>query len=154
MERCKGTKADGTQCQRMGTGNCFQHRVTGQCPVCMEDMYSRGSRTLDCQHTFHTRCLDRWKQRARTCPVCRTPFDQPVYRVTVTIECLSNGNRVTDRYETAEIYGLMENLGMTHDMIQRAATSITELIFEIDHGEDALHVLNQLGLRPPSELPS
>lgn len=41
------------------------------CPVCLERMDSEttGLITIPCQHTFHCRCLDAWKNSK--CPVCR-----------------------------------------------------------------------------------
>ena len=41
------------------------------CPVCLDRMDSQttGLITIPCQHTFHCRCLDKWKNSR--CPVCR-----------------------------------------------------------------------------------
>ncbi|GMM58137.1 Etp1 protein [Maudiozyma humilis] len=41
------------------------------CPVCLErmDAQTTGLITIPCQHTFHCRCLDKWKNSR--CPVCR-----------------------------------------------------------------------------------
>lgn len=41
------------------------------CPVCLERMDSEttGLITIPCQHTFHCKCLDRWKNSK--CPICR-----------------------------------------------------------------------------------
>ena len=86
--RCEALTKTGTQCKRgavTGTTVCYMH--TGDlCSVCMNHMNDTNSRTLDCSHTFHKSCLDRWKRRSNTCPVCRAPFDQPKYNVKISIE--------------------------------------------------------------------
>lgn len=145
--RCTALNASGQQCKRLGKERCFQHTVIGHCSVCMEDIYTSSSRTLECTHTFHDRCLERWKTRARTCPVCRAPFDQPTFRVSINIQCIQNGNTATESYETHDVNELMENLGMSQEMIQRSTTSITDIIFEIEAGENAEEILRQFGLR-------
>lgn len=57
------------------------------CPVCLEKLDSEvtGLITTPCHHTFHCKCLDRWKNG--NCPVCRysqmkdTEVEQPGCRV-------------------------------------------------------------------------
>lgn len=39
-----------------------------ECVICME---SRAQIALNCNHAFCERCLQQWKQRSDTCPVCR-----------------------------------------------------------------------------------
>jgi len=87
-ERCEALTKTGSHCKLKsvpGTKTCRHH--SGQtCSVCMNHMNDTNSRTLDCSHTFHTRCLDRWKQRSNTCPICRAPFDEPKYTIKISIE--------------------------------------------------------------------
>ena len=42
------------------------------CSVCLEE-YAEGDRmrTLPCGHQFHSRCIDRWLQNNRACPICK-----------------------------------------------------------------------------------
>ncbi len=45
-----------------------------QCPICIEN-FSLGEyhKTLNCQHVFHKKCIDRWFKRDHSdCPMCRT----------------------------------------------------------------------------------
>jgi hypothetical protein len=46
------------------------------CPVCLSD-YSSGDvlRRLPCGHHFHCACADRWLERSKHCPLCRTAID-------------------------------------------------------------------------------
>lgn len=57
-----------------GTDSLVQGSVVKElptCPVCLERMDSdvTGLITISCQHTFHCKCLSKW--RDDTCPVCR-----------------------------------------------------------------------------------
>lgn len=38
-----------------------------QCSICFE----QGDYQLRCGHVFHERCISRWKQTSRSCPLCR-----------------------------------------------------------------------------------
>ena len=45
----------------------------GQCPVCLEGMYS-AARITDCSHTFHAHCLRKSLEViGDSCPMCRKP---------------------------------------------------------------------------------
>ena len=43
------------------------------CCICQESMRVRQHVRCSpaCQHAFHKKCIDRWLQRATTCPMCR-----------------------------------------------------------------------------------
>ena len=42
-----------------------------QCAVCLEDLGSRNTTTLDCGHSFHYTCIFRWNRTHNNCPCCR-----------------------------------------------------------------------------------
>ena len=45
-----------------------------KCAICLDVLVSgtlRNITTLRCNHSFHKQCIDRWKIRKNTCPVCR-----------------------------------------------------------------------------------
>ncbi|KAI5806150.1 hypothetical protein EDC01DRAFT_638850 [Geopyxis carbonaria] len=42
------------------------------CPVCFEEMSETDIYKLPCGHMFHLRCLEGWKKKRNTCPMCRT----------------------------------------------------------------------------------
>ena len=46
----------------------------GQCPICLEGMYS-AARITDCSHTFHAHCLRKSLEIiGDSCPMCRKPI--------------------------------------------------------------------------------
>ena len=45
------------------------------CNICLEDMASTQKRAvLKCRHVYHEKCLKKWTQRSKTCPVDRLAF--------------------------------------------------------------------------------
>lgn len=43
-----------------------------KCPICLEDFVPGNVlRCMDCSHTFHKHCLDRWLGMKATCPICQ-----------------------------------------------------------------------------------
>lgn len=92
-------------------------------------MHDQSSRTLDCGHTFHTHCIERWKRRSSTCPNCRTPFDQPMYRVKVTIDPIGyEREMVTSNIQSiAEMFGLDNNVERFFSTISFAVSSTEEM---------------------------
>uniref|UniRef100_A0A1A9W0L8 RING-type domain-containing protein n=1 Tax=Glossina brevipalpis TaxID=37001 RepID=A0A1A9W0L8_9MUSC len=42
------------------------------CAICIDDLLSKEIiRTLQCNHRFHVKCIDKWLQSHSTCPMCR-----------------------------------------------------------------------------------
>lgn len=55
------------------TGLCrLKRTMVGECPICMEDIYSDNSQATTCGHVFHSGCLGVWFGQKRTCPLCQT----------------------------------------------------------------------------------
>jgi|SRR5690606_22465803 len=48
-----------------------------ECPICLNliknDCFK--IRTVECKHTFHKKCLNRWIKQNENCPLCRTKLD-------------------------------------------------------------------------------
>jgi hypothetical protein len=89
MPQCESVTRTGNRCKNTCQSKfCHRHIHTTDetCAVCLTHMNETNSRRLDCGHSFHTQCINRWKRTSYTCPMCRTPFDQPMYRVRLTIE--------------------------------------------------------------------
>jgi hypothetical protein len=147
---CSGVTRRGTACKlkaRPGHTTC---RIHGGliCPVCLDAIDPSHSRTLECQHTFHVRCLERWKRIARTCPMCRIPFDQPQYKVRVSIQRLSDSYVSSNTYITSNVDGLVNTFGIDSFTSPRF---VTDILFEIGFEETLTEVFNELGLNMPSE---
>lgn len=45
--------------------------ITTDCPICYDTMKDDNSSTMNCSHSFHTACIDRWLEESDTCPMCR-----------------------------------------------------------------------------------
>ena len=45
--------------------------VEPTCPICHEDMPEEGRVTTPCKHALHTHCLNSWRSRSDSCPLCR-----------------------------------------------------------------------------------
>jgi hypothetical protein len=50
-----------------------EEREEGQCPICYDDYSGNDLRVINnCNHAFHSECIDRWFIGNRTCPMCRS----------------------------------------------------------------------------------
>lgn len=45
-----------------------------ECPICL-DIMGVGI-VLRCGHVFHEKCIESWKLRNESCPICRTPLKE------------------------------------------------------------------------------
>ncbi|XP_041364685.1 E3 ubiquitin-protein ligase RNF181-like [Gigantopelta aegis] len=55
-----------------------------QCSVCLGEFDEEDeTKTLPCDHQFHSKCILPWLQKVSTCPVCRCelPTDDPDYEM-------------------------------------------------------------------------
>ena len=98
---------------------------------------SINTRTLECGHTFHNHCIERWKRRSSTCPNCRMPFDQPMYRVKVTIDPIGyEREMMTSNIQTiADMFGLDSN----------AERFFSTISFAVSSTNDLRNILNEIG---------
>ena len=53
-------------------GGGQQQNENNQCTICLEE-FQNGDvrRALDCMHTFHQQCINRWLNIHQSCPICR-----------------------------------------------------------------------------------
>jgi hypothetical protein len=62
---------------------------TERCTVCLVDFETDDEvRTLNCNHIFHTECIDRWLTYNKKCPVCRLELDKPANYHTLSPDSL------------------------------------------------------------------
>ena len=146
--RCQMTTQKGVQCQRNACqgGFCTQHTT---CSVCLSAMSQGLTRKLPCHHTFHSGCIDRWKQTSSTCPMCRMPFDQPKYKVSVSIQNVASEQIIRDSYITSNIEQILNTFNITHEIQSRY---VTDIYFDIGMNEFLEDVFREIGVRLPSAI--
>ena len=62
--------------KNLGPYKKIKKDINETCPICL-DFFKEGlyKRTLNCSHTFHKKCIDRWISKEHSCPICRkNPF--------------------------------------------------------------------------------
>jgi hypothetical protein len=158
MARCGAPTLSGGECRvtvKEEGARCWLH--TGpQCSVCLSCMGGAAqTRKLDCGHEFHLKCLDCWKSNCRTpnptCPMCRTPFDVPDYRCRLIIEKTVDGSRYISEFLTQNVQSIMEGFGLDYRRLipGNVGRMLTDIVFDIQPGENLRTVLSELGLPPP-----
>lgn len=61
--RCRGLENNDNQDER---------NDSNVCNICLEDLnYNQLYRTINCSHSFHPHCVDRWLFQSKLCPICR-----------------------------------------------------------------------------------
>ena len=47
-------------------------KAENKCAICLENFKKEESVCLlDCDHVFHTHCIDKWGERQQNCPLCK-----------------------------------------------------------------------------------
>lgn len=153
--KCGATTISGGTCKHTvpeGQEHCWLHNGP-QCSVCFNALNNRNTRTLPCNHEFHTKCVDRWKRTCApgdpTCPMCRTPFDLPKYRCRLTVERVNEANTFTTDFQTSNISSIVAGFGF--DLREMFQGLYTDIRFDIEHDEDINYILQELGLPLPPE---
>ena len=146
MSRCFATTKNGERCKNASvtdTDVCGTHTSLGECPICMDSMTPRTSRTINCNHIFHKKCLEKWKnQNKLTCPVCRRYFDCSRFKVTISIvdrEQMSILNSNLDSNVVNTIIPGIESSNIQFDTIS------TDMIFDVDDMMELEDLLAELG---------
>lgn len=47
-------------------------KIENNCLICLESLKNEKNKTLECNHIFHTKCLEEWLIKNQTCPLCRS----------------------------------------------------------------------------------
>ena len=50
---------------------CLQIR---ECPICLELMDGDDIEWLPCIHSYHAKCIHKWAEESRSCPICGYKF--------------------------------------------------------------------------------
>lgn len=143
-------KKDGSACQRIG--KCPWHK---ECPICLEVGAGKGQfkKLQTCGHEFHETCIDTWKSRGnRTCPVCRSEFVKPEYRVNLSITRLVDGETRNEQITVMEdmARALTDMFNLNFENIQ-SANMVTDLLFEVENENTLREILSEIGLGPLNE---
>lgn len=151
MAFCGALTHTGAQCRARVPSDgskCHWHKpapgTDPTCSVCMDHMLERNCRELPCGHTFHKKCLQKWKLEGnRTCPLCREEFDHPQFRITVNIESLSNTYNSHSFDATQNVDILFESLNIEPTDIQGYST---QLMMETEDINTLRSVLERIGI--------
>jgi hypothetical protein len=145
--RCGAQTTNGGACKNKGSP-CWHHKGP-QCSVCFAPM-TRGVRELPCGHSFHVKCIDRWKKNCPydfTCPMCREPFDLPVFKCRMIIQRVSNGEITFEDSVPTNIQQTMQIFGLDLRQLSPDETPFTaDILFDIENGEDIEEELRELGI--------
>ena len=151
MAFCGAQTPSGVECRAKvgpGGGRCHWHRpIDGtdpNCSICMDYMTTRNHRELSCGHKFHKKCLQKWKLEGnRTCPLCREEFDEPQFKVTVSIESLSNNFESHSFDASQQSINIFDSLQLDPTNMQGFST---ELTMEAEDLDTLRSVLQRIGL--------
>lgn len=148
--RCGQPTGSGAPCRIkvQGGGPCHLHKTDNQCSVCLLNMTDNNTRSLDCGHTFHRRCVERWKMActgAPTCPMCRTPFDVPQYRCILTIQRVADGATTQQDVPMTDMERVVRDLGLQLRELTDEGVRM-DVAFNVEHNEDIRYVLQELGI--------
>lgn len=148
MPVCAATTSKGASCKiqvEKHGDKCIHHRDPEPdeptCAICLNAMRTRNIRTLDCNHTFHKACIEKWKRSGNyTCPVCRKDFDPPQYKISIQVNYLGEPNR-------PPIHQILQNASI--DGLDRTLTFSrvdTEIRFEAENEFMVREILSELGV--------
>lgn len=153
MSRCSAITKKGEQCKLVATdgGCCKLHMTQGDCVICMESMTRRTCKTIPCGHKFHTKCIDRWKERQNTCPTCRRYFDCSRFKVTLTIEDTRIPSVISNTVDSNVVNTLIPNINSGAITFENRTSDMTFDISEMDELEQLLADLGTSfsNLNPP-----
>lgn len=79
--------------------------------------------------------------------MCRVPFDQPMYKVRVSVQRVADGHVSSESYRTSNVAGIVNAFGMDPFVDPRF---VTDILFEIARNESISQVFQELGINMPS----
>ena len=156
--RCGAPTSAGGTCKSIvcqENSNCGWHTIISgedaQCPVCMEDIYVRNCKKLQCGHNFHKKCLNKWKMEGnRSCPLCRESFDLPQFRVEIHIQPINGAEREFHEREFSNP-GIRQYVMSRSNMINNDPDIRTELTVETEDIDSLRRILEEIGIELTQE---
>ena len=152
METCTGLTVSGVRCRNnpgQGQARCHMHKEDGdQCSVCLQGL-SRLTRVLPCGHEFHIKCVERWKRTCRgdpTCPMCRVPFDIPIYRIRIIIDKVDEQTTNVISYTTSNIHAIRDEFGLDFRVLDSHDDAALNILFELEEHENVDEIFRSLGI--------
>jgi len=145
MSNCGSLTKNGTPCKN--SKNCHLHKQDddNSCSICLNPLKkTRGTRELWCGHSFHTSCINDWKDIGKnTCPVCRKKFDVSKYTVTIKIEDNREETSNIMNVSPETIYTILDRIGQNENFLNEYMSHIT---FDVDEDEDLESLMSDLGI--------
>jgi hypothetical protein len=80
--------------------------------------------------------------------MCRAPFDQPQYKVSISVHHLASNTVVRDSYTTSNVSEMFSTFGIT----ALQPRYITDIFFDIGFDEFIDEVFQEIGVRLPDQL--
>ena len=72
-----------------------------KCAICLEYMkHTQSTTKTNCEHKFHTACLEDWKKKSNNCPLCRKNISDTL-ALDLDPAALAEQQRIRDETETA-----------------------------------------------------
>lgn len=78
--------------------------------------------------------------------MCRVPFDLPMYRVTISLQKVSDNSLESSQYLTSNIQGIQTEFGLDLRALELHLDSIMNIVFDVDDTEDVHGILAELGV--------
>jgi Ring finger domain len=138
MVQCTATTLTGERCKlHVKEGETCSKHSGESCSICFFHMNSRNSSTLpNCNHIFHKKCIDRWKKKNNTCPICRVKIENIKYNISIHIEPV--GINATMVSNTLSMFSTLFGVE-TND------NYITDIQFSTEIEDDIRHILQEIG---------
>lgn len=87
-------------CERGGGLSSIKTKRNNQnmcCSICLSsfESSSSGVTQLECKHSFHSSCLEKWMKVSNTCPLCRRESDTYImYYINIKINKKYNSKSI------------------------------------------------------------
>jgi hypothetical protein len=63
-----------------------------ECAICLEHLKTEEFVETSCGHFFHTKCINIWRKKSTSCPLCRNTTYELTYKYTYNGKEINNQN--------------------------------------------------------------